>query len=123
MQKKIYLGILLFLSTCFSLEAVSLRLQNETHYPLTAVILGADGSLLGEVEVKAQQIISWLNTYSRDGGPAQGPVKSITPMNVRWLYGDGEVFCISEQATNGSLVRTSQGTEKRYVKTQKQIAE
>ena len=84
------LCVLCFLLATFSLEAASLQLQNETHYTLRAVVLGADGSHLGETQVLPQKTIRWYS--SKQDTPAQGPSKSITPMTIQWFCEDDEVF-------------------------------
>ncbi len=101
-----------------SLEAASLQLQNETHHPLRAVILGADGSRLGEVVVQAQKTIRWNSTPIDT--PPQGPSKSITPMTVQWFCEDGEVYCVSSDATGGALIRTSLCDGKKVCKEKKE---
>ena len=112
------LCVLCFLLATFSLEAASLQLQNETHYTLRAVVLGADGSHLGETQVLPQKTIRWYS--SKQDTPAQGPSKSITPMTIQWFCEDDEVFCVSEGATSGSLIRTSQGAGKKVCNPKKQ---
>lgn len=106
-----------FFFLCFfaagSLEAMSLRLHNETSSPLNAVIIGADGSLLGKTEIGPKEIVSWLQDSSREKNSFRGPSKSLTPMHVEWFYPDGELFRISEDATRGALIKTGQGNGKR----------
>ncbi len=118
MIKQISLGVLFFLAVAFSLEAASLQLQNETHYTLRAVVLGADGSHLGEATILPQKTIRWYS--SNQDTPAQGPSRSITPMTIQWFCEDDEVFCVSEGAQSGSLIRTSLCDGKKVCKPKKQ---
>ena len=131
----------------FFLEAASLRLQNETNYPLRAMILGADGSLLGDVSLSPQEMVTWNDSVgAREGAmkkspagfqrkgqsdseidkgniPLQGPSKSITPLTVHWICADGENFCVSEHLTSGSLARTSQCVGPKVCKSKKEPTE
>jgi hypothetical protein len=107
MRNYICLGFLSFLSAAFSLEAVSLRLENETTQPLTARIFAADGTVLGEELVPARQMIQWSEGRNRAGYPAQGPSTSIVPLKVYWYCESGEVFCMSTDEASGARVRTS----------------
>jgi hypothetical protein len=120
MARQTFLSALFFLMATLSLEAASLQLQNETHYTLRAVVLGADGSHLGETTVLPQKTVRWYS--SKQKTPAQGPSRSITPMTIQWFCEDDEVFCVSENATSGSLVQTSQCVGKKVCKPKKQDA-
>ena len=93
------------MGTCF-LQATSLRLQNETHHSLQATVRGADGSILGEVMVEPQETVVWSDeATARSFRP---PSKSMSPFSVYWSCADGETYCISDHATAGALIKTSQ---------------
>lgn len=107
---KTVLPVFLFMWSLCPLEALSLRFQNQTTNFLTAEILGANGSFLGEVQVPPQKIVLWSDasfpkmTFS---------TKSVTPMTVYWFDGDGELFCTSDHVMTGSLLQTNQGIKKK----------
>ncbi len=62
--------------------AGSVRLYNDSPFPLVAVVLAADGSVLGKTDVKPRSTIIW------EGGWSGGPI-SQTPYTVRWLCSNG----------------------------------
>lgn len=103
------MGKLIFFFLCFLnfLQANSLRLQNESQCALKAVIQGADGSLLSELIVDPQKTITWNDQAGK------APSKSQTPYQVTWYCLDGESFCISEQVSTGSFVKTGYGVGKK----------
>ncbi len=107
MKKFIYFGFLFCLTSSFYLEAVSLRLENQSLHDLTAEIHAADGSIIGNQLVPPGQIVQWSEEKSRGSYPAQGPSVSLVPMTVRWYCGDGELFCTSASEVSGARVRTS----------------
>lgn len=116
-MKILVLATFAFLGSFCSLEALSLRIQNQTANLLTAEILGANGLLLGEVEVPSQKTISWsdasfaINTSSS---------KSVTPMTVHWFDCDGELFYTSDNVMTGSLLQTNRLEGKKVHKTKKE---
>lgn len=139
-----------FLFCCigmFFLEATSLRLHNETNYSLRATVLGADGSLLADLSLSPQEMVTWNDSMGsregamknspagfqrksqsdskidKEGVPLQGPSRSITPMTVHWYCNDGENFCVSEHLTSGSLARTSQCVGQKVCKVKKESKE
>jgi len=120
MKNYIFLGFLFFLVSAFSLEAVSLRLENETTNPLTARIYAADGSVLGEELVPPRQMIQWSEGRDRAGYPPQGPSVPVVPMKVHWFCSDGEVFCISASQASGARVRTSACSGAKHCKEKKE---
>ena len=102
--------LLLVLSALYSsvlLEAVSLRLENETTTPLTARVYAADGTLIGEELVQPRSLVQWSEESGRPGYPPQGPSVSLVPMKVKWFCPDGEVYCLSTDEASGARVRTS----------------
>lgn len=116
-MKIFVLATFAFLASFISLEALSLRIQNQTANLLTAEILGADGLLLGEVQVPSQKIVSWSDAYSVVKTSSS---KSLTPMTVHWFDCDGELFYTSDNVMTGSLLQTNHLEGKKVHKTKKE---
>ena len=116
MKKSILFGCI-FLGSFCSLEALSLRFQNQTAHSLTAEILGANGSLLGEVIVPSQKTVSWSDTSF----PVKASsAKSVTPLTVHWFDNDGELFHISDHVMTGALLQTNHCMGKKANRTNKE---
>jgi hypothetical protein len=84
--------------TASSLFAASVRLTNDSAYPLRAVIRSADGSYLGEVVINAGQSSTWR------GGYGDQSIRSQTPYNVHWYCLDGGDFSFCAIASVGSTI-------------------
>lgn len=101
--------ICLFL--CFSLSAFasSVRIYNDSNYPLRGVIHAADGSKLGEVLVNPSQLMIWSDDNGLLG--YHEPGKAETPFTVMWYCIDGTPYSVSPQVANAGMVtaQTSQG--------------
>jgi hypothetical protein len=102
--------ILNFLVLCASasLSAQTVRLFNDSPYKLRAVVRGADGTQLGEVDINAHQALNWDSGYSV-AGPYQNrysqmPNASQTPYSVLWYCVDGSSYSICEIVPPGSTV-------------------
>jgi hypothetical protein len=95
--------LLFFLCYAAFVQAGSLRLQNESVCPLKAIIQGADGTVLSEMLVGPQEIVSWNDSKGKS------PSKSQTPYQVYWYCLDGESFCVCEHVSTGSFVKTGYG--------------
>ncbi len=119
MKKYVYLGSLFFLITTFCLEAVSLRLENETIYPLVAKIYAAEGSLIGEEVVNPREIVQWSDAKERNRFPPQGPSTPLVPMKVHWFCSNGDAYCISDSEASGARVRTSACAGNKFCKEEK----
>ncbi|MBX9922754.1 MAG: hypothetical protein K2Y01_01460 [Rhabdochlamydiaceae bacterium] len=116
-MRKIILTGFVFLGSICSLEALSLRFQNQTASPLTAEILSANGSLIGEVKVPSQKTVSWTDaTFPVKASSS----KSVTPLTVHWFDNDGELFHISDHVMTGSLLQTNHCIGKKASKTNKE---
>jgi len=97
-----------FLFCVSFLQAASLRLENDSAYPLKVIIQGADGSILSELLLESQETKNWndTNTFAIK---KKAPAKSITPLIVHWYNKEGESFSISDKVSTGSLVRARDG--------------
>ena|SRR3990167_5864995 len=106
-----------------SLHGASLRLQNESSCPLRAIIQGADGSILQEVEVPAQKTIFWEDSPAacKKGIVAANPKKSQTPLTVLWVCADGDHFGICDQISTGALVSSKQSSGKKLCPSLKEV--
>ena len=97
--------LLLLTSIAFG---ASLRLENDSIYPLKAVIQGADGTVLGEVTIPSQEVKMWDDTFPVPRH-ASNPNKSLTPLTVHWYCPEGTNFSTVEQVSTGSLVKARGG--------------
>jgi hypothetical protein len=100
--------LMVFLFCVSFLQATSLRLENDSTYPLKATIQGADGSLLGEVFLESQESKNWSDT-KMTAVKKKASVKSVTPLQVQWNCKAGESFSISDKVSTGALVRARDG--------------
>ncbi len=103
---------------CFSLSAFasSVRLYNDSPYPLIAVVQGADGKKLGEVFIQPNQLMIWSDNSGMTG--YQEPSKSETPFSVLWYCSEGTPYSVTPQVGNAGMVtaQTSQGNRQCKVK-------
>jgi len=108
----------IFLLCVSCLQAGSLRLENNTSFPLKAVVQGADGSVLGEVSVAPAKVGSWTD-FNDMAIKGKAPARSVTPFTVHWYCSAGDTFSISEQISTGALVRATDGSGKKSCGTDK----
>lgn len=97
-----------FLLLASLVHSATVRLENDTAYPLKAVVQGADGSTLCDVLLNPQETKTWSDSgdFSAKKKP---PSKSVTPFTVHWYCKSGESFSISDHISTGSLVRAMDG--------------
>lgn len=100
-----------------SLQATSLKLKNDSPYPLRAIIRGADNSLLGEMVVQPNHSMTWTDVYGYGSSYSQGAnaaeqqgARSKTPYTVTWQCLAGTDYSVCTNLTTGSLV-FAQGCE------------
>lgn len=112
--------LFLFIFCCFSssLFAISVRLQNDTAYPLRSVLYGRDGAFLADILVNSQATVKWADTNSpidnNEEHPPQGPKLSQTPLLVIWYCMDGGQYGVSDNVSTGSLVVASHSVGNRH---------
>lgn len=101
---------LLLLWSFSALHAGTVRLFNNSNFDLRAVVRGADGTYLGEMNVKAQTVSSWSDSYIYAGG-YRGPIRqfqsyaiSRTPYIVQWYCMDGKDFAYCDTTATGATV-------------------
>lgn len=100
--------VVVFLFCVSFLQATSLRLENDSAYPLKVMIQGADGSVLGELFLESQEIKNWSDTNTF-AVKKKAPARSITPLIVHWSCKEGDTFSISDKVSTGALVRARDG--------------
>jgi len=109
-------AFLLFLALSFPFfsSANSLRFYNDSPFKLSATILGADGTLLGQMIIYPTKYAYWSDSYN------SADTFSYTPYTIIWQCDDGSEYGIWTQVSQGATV-TAQGSEgARICKPQKQ---
>ena len=92
------LFFLVFIAISFPMFAGTVNLMNDASVPLTARIIGADGSMLGEVDVPPRSRKTW------SGGWAGGK-ESLTPYTVRWMCTvAGTEYSVCESVSSGATI-------------------
>jgi hypothetical protein len=93
------------------LYAGTVRLVNNSHFDLRAVVRGADGTFLSEVVVHAQNIANWTDSYHAAGayegpppGQEQSGYQSKTPYTVIWSCMDGSDYSVCDGVATGATV-------------------
>jgi len=108
MMKK-FLILFVFVFACF-LKADSIFLVNNSPYALTAVIHGADGSVLGEVVVQAgEQNTLTIGENRTSLNIPQDSKASITPYYVIWKCPYGGFYSICSNISPGAMARAGDG--------------
>jgi hypothetical protein len=79
---------------------------NDSAYKLKAVIRAADGTELGNIDVPAQQTMSW-NSYWGGVGNIQYNDVSQTPYTVLWYCIAGAPYSVCTGVSSGSTVTAS----------------
>ncbi|MES2345824.1 MAG: hypothetical protein V4494_07805 [Chlamydiota bacterium] len=105
-----------FLCFSFSAFASSVRLYNDSPYPLIAVVQAADGKKMGEVLIQPNQLMVWSDNSGMTG--YQEPSRSETPFSVLWYCSEGTPYSVTPQVGNAGMVtaQTSQGDRQCKVK-------
>ncbi len=82
--------------------ANSLALVNDSNFTLRAVILGADGTQLGEFVLNPRDATDWSDDYLEFG--AESTDSSQLPFTVNWYCMAGAPFGVCNQVGTGSVV-------------------
>ncbi|MGR3973865.1 MAG: hypothetical protein QRY72_04800 [Candidatus Rhabdochlamydia sp.] len=95
------------LSICLKMQlfAGSVRLVNDSSYPLIAQIYAADGTYLGDEKVSKRQTTQWNSSDKK-----QNFTDSQTPYTVKWMCLQGKEFSICRQVSTGATVTAMGGT-------------
>jgi len=109
-------AVSVFVCLTLFLEAGSIRLTNDSPYPLRAVIRGADGTQLAEMIINPAHSSQWNDSNNHTGYFGQGNLyseratKSQTPYTVLWYCMEGADYSFSRNVATGATV-TAQGGE------------
>jgi hypothetical protein len=102
--------ILIVLLWTLSLDAGTVRLYNNSNVDLRVVVRGSDGSIQGELVVKAQNFSTWTDSYIPAGG-YRGPIlqnktydRTMTPYVVEWYCMDGKDYAVCDTVSTGAVV-------------------
>ena len=99
-MKKLFYSLALILFATIA-HAGSVRLYNDTSFPLTAEVLSADGKTLGKKEVNEHQTVTW------EGGWSGSTTGSETPYTVRWFCKvGGKAYSLCSNVGTGAMVAT-----------------
>ncbi len=100
-MKKLFYSLALILFATIA-HAGSVRLYNDTSFPLTAEVLSADGKTLGKKEVNEHQTVTW------EGGWSGSTTGSETPYTVRWFCKvGGKAYSLCSNVGTGAMVAAS----------------
>lgn len=98
--------LLFLLLLSISAFAGTVRLVNDSHYKLKAVIRAADGTELGNIDVPPQQTMSWNNYWGGVGNIQYNDV-SQTPYTVLWYCMAGDPYSVCTGVSSGSTITAS----------------
>ena len=92
MIKKVF--FLVFLAISLPMFAATVNLMNDASVVLTARVISADGTFLGEVDVAPQERKTW-----------SGGKESQAPYTVRWICPEaGTVYSVCEKVVSGASI-------------------
>lgn len=100
MKRALFL-IMLFWSGFNALWSNSINLFNNTDTKLTAIIIGADGTVLDEVILNSRDASTWADDVYQFGSD---PSTSRTPYTVNWYCMGGQPFGSCTDVAEGSIV-------------------
>ena len=106
---------LLFFIACLPLGASSVKLYNDSPYPLQAVIQAADGSKMGEVLVQPNVLMIW-NSENAMAGYHQ-TTGSESPFTILWYCTEGEPYSVCSLVGNATMVTAQSCAGTRQCKT------
>jgi len=106
----LYICLILFTTPCVLSAIVpgGINLLNDSAFPLTAVIQGADGTFLGQARFKPGEQLSWATNFdpTKFHSPS-APNVSMTPYTVVWKCTNGGFYSTCSGVSPGSLVRAN----------------
>ena len=109
MMKNVFYCAVFLLFPLF-LCAGSVRLINNSPYPLRAVVRGNDGTFLSEMVIQSQKEMVWTDTYGQFGnnGGANESVnqnyRSKTPYTILWYCLAGDSYGVCDIVATGAVV-------------------
>jgi hypothetical protein len=102
--------LLATLSLSLKLFGFSIMLMNDSSYPLTASIRGADGTILGQIVLQSGQQQRWSDDeYLRSHYSA--PSKSLTPYRVVWLCPYGGEYSRADDVSTAAYISAATCTQ------------
>lgn len=102
----------------------TLLLRNDTTIILTAVIMAADGSFLGQFSVQPGQQRNWTTNLYPTGYVRKGtPDISLTPYTVIWQCPSEAIYSVITGVSPGSYVNASIGTGPHYCQPKSELKE
>jgi hypothetical protein len=81
----------------------SLTLFNNSPFTLTATVIAADGTNLGQFTINPQNGAQWTDQYEMAGTSAN-PNASQTPYTIIWYCPEGTEYGINTQQSPGAYV-------------------
>ena len=101
-----------------SLFGSSIRIINDSPFPLNAEIIGSDGSHKGRVSIDSQKQVTWQDQSSGDSVWSQTPYTVILTCTCKSEDGENQ-FGILSGVQQGATVTALSATGKRYCKPSK----
>ncbi len=99
---------------CFTtLYAGSVRIMNDSHFPLKAEVISADGNSKGKISINPQQQATWQDSNSGAN------VWSQTPYTVVFTCKDGKQFGVLSGIQQGATVTALSSFGDRYCQPEK----
>lgn len=86
----------------------TIRLINDSPFPLSATILSATGSVLGRYNLKPQEQAGWENFDINSKGVSQ------TPYTIIFYCSTGEVYGTATGIATGGMVQASSSSGPRF---------
>ena len=108
MLKKTPLLFFLIASFFFSLHAATVRVINDSPFPLGATVLSATGQVMGRETLKPQGQWGWENQSVNTSKNSQ------SPFTVVFYCQNGSVYGTVANVTTGSMVQATTSTGARY---------
>ncbi len=110
-KMKVIFALLLFSFT--TLFAGSVRIMNDSPFPLRAEVIAADGSSGGKLLINSQQQVTWQDSYSGAN------VWSQTPYTVIFTCKDGKQFGVLSGVQQGATISALSSSGDRYCQPEK----
>lgn len=110
MLGRMYVFFFIIPSFFIPLQAASVRLINDSPFPLSATILSATGVVMGRQSIQPQEQISWQNS------DVDVDKNSQTPFTVIFYCKTGEVYGTMSGVGVGGLVQASTSSGPRFCK-------
>lgn len=104
---------LLFFLSASALFGGSVRIMNDSPFPLQAEVVSADGQSRGKLSLRPQQMLTWQDSSSGTN------VWSQTPYTIIFTCKDGKQFGVSSGVQQGATVMAMNSSGERYCQVDK----